>query len=172
MADDSAVLQRLWAKEAIRDLVLRYCRAIDRKDYAALAALYHHDATDDHGVMFCGLASDFIDWLPGMLDTMEATVHSVSNHLIRVNGDTAVGEVYCHAYHRYLGETGMEELLIGGRYLDRYEQRQGEWRFSHRKIVADWNELRPSRTDFSGPMFVGAAIGGDKGSDPSRDWFD
>ena len=83
---------------------------------------------------------------------MEATVHSVSNHLIEVSGDTAVGEVYCLAYHRYQAADGEKELLIGGRYLDRYEQRRGEWRFSYRKIVADWNTLRPSTTDFSGPM--------------------
>lgn len=171
MTDDRAILHTLWAKEAIRDLVLRYCRAIDRKDYNALAALYHADATDDHGAMFNGAASEFIAWLPSMLETMVATVHSVTNHLIEVSGDSAVGEVYCLAYHRYQGEAGMEELLIGGRYLDRYECRRGQWRFSHRKIVADWNELRPSTTDFSAPMFAGAAVGGDRENDPSAAWF-
>lgn len=171
MAGESEVLQELQAREAIRDLVLRYCRAIDRKDYAALSALYHPDAIDDHGAMFKGLAGNFIAWLPEMLEAMEATVHSVSNHLIEISGDTAVGEVYCQAYHRYPGEEGMEELVVGGRYLDRYEQRQGEWRFSYRKIVADWNEIRPSRTDFTGPMFVGAATGADCLSDPSAAWF-
>lgn len=43
------LLQQMLDREAIRDLVWRYCRAVDRRDFAALSALYHPDAIDEHG---------------------------------------------------------------------------------------------------------------------------
>lgn len=51
-SDDSAlhgVVQLLADKQAIHDVVMRYCRGIDRFDLGAVLACYHHDAEDDHG---------------------------------------------------------------------------------------------------------------------------
>ena len=81
------MLEDLIAKQAIKELVLKYCRAIDRKDYVSLATLYHDEATDDHGGMFNGTAKEFLAWLPNMLETMKVTSHMVTNHLITVDGD-------------------------------------------------------------------------------------
>ncbi len=164
-------LESLLAKQAIQELVLRYCRAVDRKDYDALPALYHSDATEDHGAMFQGSAADYIRWLPSQLDNMLLTVHSVSNHLIVLQGECAVGEVYCQAYHRYRGPQGEEELLVGGRYLDRYRRCNGEWRFSNRQIVTDWNERRPSRSEFRSALFAGTAVGAALPDDVSAQLF-
>ena len=40
-------LESLIAKDEIRDLVMAYCRAIDRKDFDMLETLYHPGAGDD-----------------------------------------------------------------------------------------------------------------------------
>jgi hypothetical protein len=37
--------------------------------------------------------------------------------------------------------------LVGGRYLDRFERREGEWRIAKRVVVPEWH----SRLDFT-PM--------------------
>ncbi len=29
-------------------------------------------------------------------------------------------------------------MLVGGRYFDKYERRDGAWKFLHRAIVTDW----------------------------------
>jgi hypothetical protein len=42
-------LQTLIDKQALHELVLRYCRACDRRDFALLRSLYHDEAIDDHG---------------------------------------------------------------------------------------------------------------------------
>ena len=49
---DRALLDRI----ELRDLVMRYCRGIDRRDFALVRACYHDNAIDDHGSMFCGSA--------------------------------------------------------------------------------------------------------------------
>lgn len=47
-------LQSLLDHRDIQDLAIRYCRASDRHDWAAMRTLYHEDATDDHGKLFQG----------------------------------------------------------------------------------------------------------------------
>ena len=42
-------LQRLIDEDAIRKVHLRYCRAIDRRDFELLRACSHPDGIDDHG---------------------------------------------------------------------------------------------------------------------------
>ena len=44
-------------------------------------------------------------------------------------GDYAEGEIYVLAFHQVRKEDGGKlDLLIGGRYFDRYEKRDGTWR--------------------------------------------
>ena len=169
---DNAALQRLLDIQDIRDLVMRYCRAIDRRDLDQLPALYSADATDDHGAFSCGPAREFLALLPNILAGMIATSHQILNHYIEVEGDYAEGEVYMIAYHLTRDEQGREiEVIIGGRYLDVYTKRGGAWQFQTRKIVSDWNQIQPSLSDWNAPMFAGTARGDVHTADASRDIF-
>ena len=144
---DLKTLHQLAAKQAIRELVLKYCRASDRQDYVLMASLYHDDATDDHGKMFTGLAKDYLAWLPSMRGQMEITAHHISNHLIVVDDDCrrAEGEAYIVAYHlKTVSDGSKQQIVTGGRFLDKYEDRGDGWKFSARKAVLDWNEFQPS----------------------------
>ena len=82
-------LQILADREAIRDLLFRYCRAVDRRDFVALRALYHDDAVDEHGGMFAGPAHEFLERLPAIMAPMEVVWHMTGNMLIEVRGDEA-----------------------------------------------------------------------------------
>lgn len=157
------------AKQLIQELVYKYCRAVDRRDYQHLAKLYHKDAVDEHGAMFSGSGAEFVAWLPQVLSEMKVTSHTVSNHLISVQGDIAEGEVYCHAFH--ITQDG-QEIVIGGRYLDKYIYEGGHWLFKHRKIVMDWNQIRPAICDFDAPIATGTPIGAAVEDDPSTAFFD
>lgn len=157
------------AKEQIRDLVLKYCRAVDRRNYKALEHLYHETSFDDHGPMFKGTGKAFIEWLPGMLSTMKITSHQVSNHLIKVEGNKAEGECYCVSYHL---TNDNKEIILSGRYLDKYIFDQDRWQFQHRKIVLDFNEIRPALCDFNSPLTAGVPIGDHIGKDPSSSFFE
>lgn len=126
------------SKEAIRDCLHRYCRGIDRADAAALRSAYWPDAIDDH-VLFNGNAYEFIDWCVPLLAQVEHSQHLLGNILIELDGDTARVETYYHAYERRRRASGLPyEMYVGGRYLDRFERRDGEWRILHRHVMWDW----------------------------------
>ncbi|MBA6413780.1 nuclear transport factor 2 family protein [Parahaliea sp. F7430] len=165
-------VQRLLDLEAIRNLVHIYCRAADRHDHKLMRELYHEDALDDHGSFFKGLAMDFIDKLPEIQAPMEILHHNTSTHNIELDGDKAEGEVYVIAFHRVALEKRSIDLIVGGRYLDKYEKREGVWKFSHRAGLADWTHIQdPSSVDFSHPLVSGALVGQAGLDDPSYSFF-
>ena len=159
-------LQQLIDKQALHELVLRYCRACDRRDFVQLRTLYHDDAVDDHGEMFRGSADEYLAWLPGVMAGFEATVHSVSNALFIVNGDAAQGEIYTVAYHR-THPPQPQDVVIGGRYLDHYERRGGQWKFKHRALALDWCRVMPVDAAAYQQFAAGAPPGRTDHEDPS-----
>ena len=169
---NSAALQKLLDKEAIRELVQIYCRAADRHDNELMRSLYHEDATDDHGSFFKGLAMEFIDKLPEIQVPMEILHHNVTTHNIELQGDRAEGEVYVLAFHKIRTDEGSIDLLIGGRYFDKYEKRDGVWKFAARAVVADWANLHdPSIVNLDNPVIEGSYIGKPGMADPSYEFF-
>jgi hypothetical protein len=170
--DREQALRALLDKEAIRTLVHTYCRAADRHDHDLMRTLYHEDATDDHGAFFQGLAMDFVDRLPAIQAPMRILHHNVTTHTIALNGDEAEGEVYVLAFHQVDTEEGLLDLIIGGRYLDRYARRDGVWKFAHRAVLADWATVQsPSAVNLEHPMLAGSRIGCPGRADPSYAFF-
>lgn len=140
------------------ELVTRVSRAIDRCDAISLKALFHPDATDDHGI-FVGSAEEFIDWVMPVLATMKRTQHIIGQVLIEVDGDHAAGESYFIAHHAMSGPDGDVFMIAAGRYLDRFERRDGCWKISHRHAVYDWSSETPLTDKYDraeqGPMVFG-----------------
>ena len=73
------------------------------------------------------------------------TAHLIGQGLYLVEGNSAVGEIYCTASH-FGGdeaETGRNHVMHI-RYLDRYPvDGDGLWRIAHRTVVVDATEDRP-----------------------------
>jgi len=167
-----ARLQALLDRAEITALVHSYCNAADRHDHDKMRALYHDDATDDHGAFFKGLAMDFIDQLPAIQEPMLILHHNVTTVNIALDGDYAEGEVYVLAFHQVRTDDQPVDLLIGGRYFDKYERREGVWKFLHRAVVADWATFNdPSTVCLRHPMIEGAHIGRPGPGDPSYGFF-
>jgi len=165
-------LQELLDKAEITALVHRYCNAADRHDHDKMRSLYHEDAIDDHGAFFKGLAMEFIDALPAIQEPMLILHHNVTTMNIAIDGDYAEGEIYVLAFHQVRTDEGPMDLLIGGRYFDKYARRAGAWKFSHRAVVADWaTSNSPSTVCLKHPMIEGSHIGKPGAQDPSYGFF-
>ena len=138
-----SALEELVAKQAISEVLHRYCRAVDRRDWELLRSCYHADAHDDHAI-YRGEREGLIEFMREFVTAhCSATKHTVSNILINVTGERAMAESSIHAWHRMLPEPGAEdgpptELTVGARNVDCLERRDGEWRFANRVLVFDW----------------------------------
>jgi len=138
-------------REAVREVILRNSRAIDRVDEELLRAVYWPDGWDSHSI-FDGSFEDYVPWVIETLNGMIATQHNVANILIELDGDHAYTESYFIAHHKLLGEGGEErDMIAAGRYIDHIERRGDEWRIKHRRAVFDWDLNQPSTSGWNAP---------------------
>ena len=143
--DVSADVERVVAEAAVRDVHLRYCRGIDRLDWALVRSAYHPDAVDNHGP-YQGDVEGLIVFLKDLLPSAyESTTHFVGQQLVEVDGDVAWHEAYCRAYHRTppTDEAPASDSILNIRYVDRMERREGEWRIAKRVVVVDSGRTDP-----------------------------
>jgi hypothetical protein len=160
-------MQDQWSDRiALHDLVMRYCRGCDRRDFALVRTLYHDDAVDDHGAMFRGSPDEFVAWLPKITSHWQLTRHAISNSLFVIDGDHAEGEHYVEAWHRTFGPDAKQFIALG-RYLDRYERRDGMWKFTYRSLVFDHGSIVPVDDAAMERMSKDAPMGRADREDPS-----
>ena len=134
-------IQALLDERAIRTLLMRYCRAVDRCDQEAIAACFHPDAVDDHGnwiVDGSRVAAHIVSLVrPGPGRAM----HFLGNVLIEVEGDTAFAESSVLAFRTFTRNGQPHNRTRALRFVDRFERRDGHWRISERVAVDEWNRV-------------------------------
>lgn len=134
----------LWAENAIRDVQRRYCRGVDRLDFAMVRGCFHPDADLDYG-FFTGDVDGFIAMAEQGLASYSATTHFIGNQLVELDdGDAAWAEHYVIAYHRCPadGATPEHDFICNFRYVDRMEWRvdggeDGAWKIARRVLLVD-----------------------------------
>lgn len=144
--DPTGRLARLADRAEITEVLALYCRGVDRCDIDTLRSVYHPDAIDDHGT-FRGNAHEFAEWaVQGGRTFWHASHHSVHNVIIEwVDVDTAHVESTVLGINRRRGDAGdvgdgtIE--LFAGRYVDRFERRDGSWRIADRRALRDVDTL-------------------------------
>jgi ketosteroid isomerase-like protein len=130
------MVRELYDKQAIREQIYAYCRGVDRMDRELLLSVYHPDAIDDHG-MFVGSPEAFADWALALHSKLQyAHQHIVTNHSCELDGDVAHTETYW--MFAAMNREGTPLNLGGGRYIDRFEKRDGQWKIAARKCVPEW----------------------------------
>ena len=165
-------LQEMLDEFALRRLVHAYCRAVDRRDIAQLRELYHHDAVDEHGAFSTGSVETFFEQLVAARPYLRAMQHNITTVNFAIRGNEAEGEIYNLAIHTLAGKGRDIDLVVGGRYLDKYEKRDDTWKLIERTIVTDWARVTdPSLMDMSHPITKDTLKGTLDETDPSYQFF-
>lgn len=153
-------VDRALSKIAIHELCMSYCRAVDRGDKELMASLFAQGATVMAGV-FNGDAAEFATFICDFVQQNSSYVfHSVANEWVEINGDEAVGEHYVIAIMCADGN----DIMTGGRYIDRYVRHEGSWKILERTFVMDWNRTDPTTMRLDG-MYEGLEQRGRWGKD-------
>ena len=140
-SDRDARIDAMLDREAIRDALSRFSRGMDRFDREAFMSAFHDDAEMAAGP-FVGSVGDCWDWAVPMHEEGQLlTHHSLLNITIDLDGDTAHTETYYMFVARNRDET---VVLAGGRYIDRFEKRGGDWRIALRTNIIEWATLPPA----------------------------
>jgi hypothetical protein len=146
MSHADAALDAALSRDAIRALLTGYSRGVDRGDKDLLTSIFWEDSTVISGIVNAS-GADFAD---GIVDYVTANLdycfHSNANEWIEVKGDHGVGEHYVIAHLC----AGGQDVMTGGRYIDRYERREGIWKIASRTFVADWNTTHPKSLELDG----------------------
>jgi len=137
---DDEVLSRLVDERAIERVLHRYARSIDRADRDGIVSVFHPDAIDHHGGMD-GTPEELAAYtIDSVHSRYAASAHYLTNITVDVAGDLAFSEAYFIGMHLRTDGAGHQVIdWMGGRYLDRFERRDGEWRIAERTVVQDWD---------------------------------
>src|SRR6476661_8120704 len=117
-------IEELLDREAIREAMAQYARGIDRQDADLVTAAYWPDGWDAHG-SHEGTPEQFVEFVQTYWPTFRMQ-HIFGQHHMVIAGPIAHVETHFVAHHRLLQE-GVEYLL-GGRYNDKFEKRDGQWK--------------------------------------------
>ncbi len=139
--DRDAVIADMMDERAVVAVALRYCRALDTKDWPQLATVFLPDATADlsSGSDLVGIDA-IVGRIRAALEHLDDSQHLVGNHEVAVDGDTATHRCYLQAQHIRKAATGGPNYIVAGRYEDRLTRTGAGWRIAHRTLTVMWTD--------------------------------
>jgi ketosteroid isomerase-like protein len=132
----TALVQELLDREKIRDLLHRYCWAVDKETLTDVMALFHTQCTLilAPGKRYEGRAAVERWYEAYMTNRMEVLRHLIHNQVIAISGDTATSKSYFDA----VGDLKGESITVAGYYEDTLLRVDGEWKFTEKTIRLDF----------------------------------
>lgn len=135
-------VQYLADRQQILDCVTRTARGNDRFDVELICSGYHSDGLHEIGNSA----------IPGVQygdhanrahrDLCERNLHNVTMQICEIDGDTAHAESYVIGL--FLDKDCRNSRILAGRYIDRLERRDGEWRIVVRRATVEVNLEGPA----------------------------
>jgi len=119
-------------KDEIRELLARYCFALDEARFEDMAALFTPDGVWETA-FGTGTGRDGIVAQARSISTdpKPKRVHLTTNIVIDLDGDTATVR---SNWLLFQNTRGLPSIGSGGAYYDRVVKQDGRWYFAHRRI--------------------------------------
>jgi hypothetical protein len=133
-------LRQIKDRQEILDCINSYGRGLDRLDADLIRRAFHPDAIDNHGP-FTGGVDEFVPFAIDIEKSFLVTHHGITSHNCEITGDEAHAESYVFFFVRM--PDGVSVGAGGGRYLDRFERRNGKWAVVIRRVLMDWSFIVP-----------------------------
>lgn len=142
-------VQHIKDRKDIFGVMMRYTRGADRHDKDLVRSAFWPEATASFGTPM--RLDEYVDWEESTLAGYAAHQHHVTGQTVEIDGDTAHVESYVVYFlvprdrsadsqgPATLGKalTSEKTRLGSGRYIERWERRNGEWRILVREYVED-----------------------------------
>ena len=126
---------RSTAERQIENLIYQYARHMDRGDFSAVAELFSIATyRSANGATFTGVAElkKVLESVVKLYQGLPHTLHTTTNVEIRRNSGKAEADAYFTVYQQ-LDDFPLQ-VIVAGRYEDRFVRRAGKWRFVDRLV--------------------------------------
>ena len=130
-AETDDAVRTLLDRAAIGDVIQRYARALDRRDWDAVSACFAPGAYADYG-MFKGDIEEVVAAIRKGVEVFDKTMHFMEPHVVELAGDTARAETYAVAYHRRTDGDERKELVVRLKYTDELVRDGEAWLIKRR----------------------------------------
>jgi hypothetical protein len=128
-------VETLAAALAIRDVLYRYARGVDRRDLTLVESCFAPGATYE-GALARGTIADMLAALPAAMARYATTLHFMSEPAVIVDGEVADSETPTVAYHVLPDSRALR--IVGVRYLDRFQLAPSGWWIVARRVERCW----------------------------------
>jgi hypothetical protein len=123
-------------RQAILDVIMRHARGHDRHDRDLMNSCFWEDGIDEHG-QFVTPGPEYGDWANASHSGgFYRHMHNITTHTCEIDGDTAHCDSYVVGTFLPRGMEGKAKVTTG-RYVDRLERRDGEWRIAVRRTLIE-----------------------------------
>ena len=134
------LLRRLVERQAITDILIEYCTALDRMDLGRLASLFTEDCVAEYGPeeWLRSRGRKALEQSLARMWRWSRTSHHLSNVQIDFrDDDEAFVRSYVHAWHE--GSDGSSATILG-QYHDRFVRGDEGWRIAERRMVMNGSD--------------------------------
>ena len=137
-------LQQINDRIEIEELLARYSRALDYRQWEDLEAIFTVDGEFDAGGLGHPHGPAAIrEMIEGTIGHLDATQHLVGKSLIELDagGDSAEVRTYLISQHIRESAPGpVKHYFLGGEYYDRVVRTPDGWRIAYRRLDRLWKQ--------------------------------
>ncbi|WP_157712480.1 nuclear transport factor 2 family protein [Pseudomonas sp. PB120] len=128
-------IKTLLLERDLHDVLCRYARACDQRDWAALEDVFLEEATADYGgVHHLQGREPILDMIRMHLEGCGPSQHMLGNLLVDANDSMVKSRVYVRAAHRGAGSLADKTYETLAEYQDRWALTPAGWRIAHRRM--------------------------------------
>lgn len=137
-------IQQISDRIEIDDLLARYARALDYRNFEELDSIFTADATFDAGGLGSPTGPAAIrEMISGTIGHLDATQHLVGKSLVEFSADGDEAEVRTYLISQHIRESvpgPVKHYFLGGEYYDRVVRTTDGWRIAYRRLDRMWKQ--------------------------------